>query len=169
VMLSADFADSRRFRMAKGFKLFRESHELTRIVIQSFDALTIQPRSHSSFAWPRRGLGKGTCFVHCNRLRSCHERTRWIILVNRVKTAPVPPHRAAERRNESFASTRWTVVLEAGDSATASAHALNALSELCRIYWRPLYAVLRKQGYGLGMPSLSGTQIGNFGGPERLA
>ena len=40
------------------------------------------------------------------------------------------------------------MVLEAGDSATASAHALSALSELCQIYWRPLYAFLRKQGYG---------------------
>jgi DNA-directed RNA polymerase specialized sigma24 family protein len=37
--------------------------------------------------------------------------------------------------------------LEAGDSAAASAHALGALSELCQIYWRPLYAFLRKQGY----------------------
>ncbi|HEY7001630.1 MAG TPA: hypothetical protein VH330_07800 [Candidatus Udaeobacter sp.] len=66
-----------------------------------------------------------------------------------MKTAPIPPDRAAEGRIESFASTRWTMVLEAGDSATASAHALNALSELCGIYWRPLYAFLRKQGYGL--------------------
>jgi RNA polymerase sigma-70 factor (ECF subfamily) len=40
------------------------------------------------------------------------------------------------------------MVLEAGDSANASAHALSALSELCQIYWRPLYAFLRKQGYG---------------------
>jgi RNA polymerase sigma factor (sigma-70 family) len=40
------------------------------------------------------------------------------------------------------------MVLEAGDSATASVHALGALSELCQIYWRPLYAFLRKQGYG---------------------
>jgi DNA-directed RNA polymerase specialized sigma24 family protein len=51
-------------------------------------------------------------------------------------------------RNQLFASTRWTMVIEAGDSATASAHALSALSELCQIYWRPLYAFLRKQGYG---------------------
>jgi RNA polymerase sigma factor (sigma-70 family) len=65
-----------------------------------------------------------------------------------VKTASAPSRKEAESRVESFTSTRWTMVLEAGDSATASAHALSALSELCQIYWRPLYAFLRRQGYG---------------------
>ena len=51
-------------------------------------------------------------------------------------------------RNGLFASTRWTVVLEAGDSAAASTQSLNALSELCQIYWRPLYLFLRREGYG---------------------
>jgi len=60
----------------------------------------------------------------------------------------VPLRGEAESRDELFVSTRWTVVFEAGDSSTASAHALGALSELCRIYWRPLYAFLRKEGYG---------------------
>ncbi|SRR6266511_5996326 len=81
------------------------------------------------------------------RLLSCRERVVSHILVNSVKTASVPLGREAESRGELFASTRWTMVLEAGDSATASAHALSALSELCQIYWRPL-AFLRKQGYG---------------------
>jgi len=65
-----------------------------------------------------------------------------------VKTASVPSRGEAERRDESFSSTRWTIVLEAGDSAAASAHAISALSELCQIYWRPLYAFVRRQGYG---------------------
>ena len=58
------------------------------------------------------------------------------------------PQWEAESRDGSFASTRWTIVLEAGDSATISAHAFSALSELCQIYWRPLYSFLRRQGYG---------------------
>src|SRR5206468_1752805 len=66
---------------------------------------------------------------------------------NDVKTTRAPPPGDAERRDELFASTRWTMVLEAGNSTTTSAHALSALSELCQIYWRPLYAFLRKQGY----------------------
>src|SRR5215469_979955 len=49
-------------------------------------------------------------------------------------------------RQSSFASTRWTVVRQAADSQTASQHALSALTELCQIYWRPVYVFLRRQG-----------------------
>ena len=68
--------------------------------------------------------------------------------MNSVKTTRIPLSGEAESRDELFASTRWIMVLEAGDSATTSAHALGALSELCQIYWRPLYAFLRRQAYG---------------------
>jgi RNA polymerase sigma-70 factor (ECF subfamily) len=49
-------------------------------------------------------------------------------------------------RDSLFASTRWTVVYQAADSQTSSKHALSALSELCQIYWRPVYLFLRRQG-----------------------
>ena len=49
-------------------------------------------------------------------------------------------------RDSSFASTRWTVVRQAADSQTASQHALSALTELCQIYWRPVFVFLRRQG-----------------------
>jgi RNA polymerase sigma-70 factor (ECF subfamily) len=51
-----------------------------------------------------------------------------------------------QTRDSSFASTRWTIVRQAADSQTASQHALSALSELCQIYWRPVYVFLRRQG-----------------------
>ena len=35
---------------------------------------------------------------------------------------------------------------QAADSQTASEHALSALTELCEIYWRPVYVFLRRQG-----------------------
>jgi RNA polymerase sigma factor (sigma-70 family) len=44
-----------------------------------------------------------------------------------------------------FTTTHWTVVLEAGDSESPEAQ--RAISQLCRIYWYPLYAYVRRQGY----------------------
>jgi DNA-directed RNA polymerase specialized sigma24 family protein len=49
-------------------------------------------------------------------------------------------------REGLFASTRWTMVLDAGESQTPPDQALSALSELCRIYWRPIFLFLRRQG-----------------------
>src|SRR5205809_3622411 len=58
----------------------------------------------------------------------------------------MPPAVGNTTRDSLFASTRWTVVRQAADSQTSSEHALAALSELCQIYWRPVYAFLRRQG-----------------------
>lgn len=44
-----------------------------------------------------------------------------------------------------FATTHWTVVLGAADSAAPGAQ--EALEKLCRIYWFPLYAYVRRQGH----------------------
>jgi RNA polymerase sigma-70 factor (ECF subfamily) len=44
-----------------------------------------------------------------------------------------------------FATTRWSLVLTAGGEATAGSRA--ALSELCELYWRPVYAFARRQGF----------------------
>jgi RNA polymerase sigma-70 factor (ECF subfamily) len=44
-----------------------------------------------------------------------------------------------------FATTHWSVILQAGRSESAAAQA--ALAELCRVYWPPLYAYLRRQGH----------------------
>jgi RNA polymerase sigma-70 factor (ECF subfamily) len=45
-----------------------------------------------------------------------------------------------------FATTHWSVVLQAGqeDSPKTS----EALAQLCRAYWYPLYAYLRRRGFG---------------------
>jgi len=44
-----------------------------------------------------------------------------------------------------FAATRWTVVLAAGQAPSPQAG--RALEELCRTYWYPLYAYVRRRGY----------------------
>ena len=58
----------------------------------------------------------------------------------------MPPALQTTTRDSSFASTRWTVVRQAAGSPTRSQDALSALSELCQIYWRPVYVFLRRQG-----------------------
>src|SRR6516164_7876138 len=45
-----------------------------------------------------------------------------------------------------FATTHWSVVLQAGTSASPQAN--QALEKLCRAYWLPLYTYIRRQGYG---------------------
>jgi RNA polymerase sigma-70 factor (ECF subfamily) len=49
------------------------------------------------------------------------------------------------KRDPIFATTRWTMVLHAGrlDAPETS----EALAELCRVYWYPLYAYVRRQGF----------------------
>lgn len=44
-----------------------------------------------------------------------------------------------------FATTRWSVVLRAGDSNQP--HSSAALETLCRLYWPPLYAFVRRRGH----------------------
>jgi RNA polymerase sigma-70 factor (ECF subfamily) len=51
----------------------------------------------------------------------------------------------ASTPREIFATTHWTVVLAAGQRHTAQAD--RALEELCRGYWFPLYAYVRRRGY----------------------
>jgi DNA-directed RNA polymerase specialized sigma24 family protein len=44
-----------------------------------------------------------------------------------------------------FATTHWSVVLEAQSESPA---AQGALEKLCRVYWRPIYSFMRLQGIG---------------------
>jgi len=52
---------------------------------------------------------------------------------------------ASSERQGRFATTRWTVVLAAGRSTSPQAE--RALEELCRAYWYPLYAYVRRRGH----------------------
>ncbi len=47
--------------------------------------------------------------------------------------------------DDIFVTTRWTVVLTASDGSSPQAE--HALEEICRIYWFPLYAYIRRRGH----------------------
>src|SRR5438067_1817028 len=49
-----------------------------------------------------------------------------------------------ESRAGRFATTRWSLVLAAGEQTNAAA--AQALSRLCETYWYPVYALIRRQG-----------------------
>lgn len=51
----------------------------------------------------------------------------------------------AENPARVFATTHWSRVVEAGDASSPNAQA--ALEALCRTYWYPLYAYVRRKGY----------------------
>ena len=46
-------------------------------------------------------------------------------------------------------TTRWSVVLSCSDSATDEEKAEAALAELCKIYWRPAFAFICRQGHSV--------------------
>ena len=51
----------------------------------------------------------------------------------------------AQNGGTAFATTHWSVVLEAQSQSPA---AQEALEKLCRTYWRPVYSFVRRQGAG---------------------
>ena len=59
-----------------------------------------------------------------------------------MATTLIPPARPSEAW---FVTTHWTVVLSAQHAGTA--RSAEALDTLCRAYWYPLYAYVRRQGH----------------------
>src|SRR6267143_1582743 len=60
-------------------------------------------------------------------------------------TSPTAIGGNAHHGAAAFTTTHWSVVLEAQGESPA---AREALEKLCRTYWRPIYAFLRRQGVG---------------------
>jgi RNA polymerase sigma factor (sigma-70 family) len=59
---------------------------------------------------------------------------------------PDPPLNDSRGR---FVTTRWSIVLSCSDSATDEVKAEAALAELCKIYWRPVFAFICRQGHSV--------------------
>jgi RNA polymerase sigma-70 factor (ECF subfamily) len=59
------------------------------------------------------------------------------MIENDASEVPVP------QANRRFASTRWSVVMAAGQRQSPESEA--ALATLCRLYWYPLYAYARRR------------------------
>src|SRR5512142_966517 len=57
------------------------------------------------------------------------------------------PHRSetALPSRAQFVATHWSAVMSAGEGESTEAQ--EALEQLCRVYWFPLYAYVRRRGY----------------------
>jgi len=47
----------------------------------------------------------------------------------------------------AFVTTRWSLVLSAAKSGSGEGDAQDALAELCRTYWRPIFLFVCRRGY----------------------
>jgi RNA polymerase sigma factor (sigma-70 family) len=54
-----------------------------------------------------------------------------------------------DRSPDRFSTTRWSVVLACADSADGEETARKALGELCKTYWRPIFAFVCRRGYSV--------------------
>src|SRR5437870_13573531 len=48
-----------------------------------------------------------------------------------------------------FVTTRWSLVLSAAKSGSGEQNARDALAELCRAYWRPIFSFVCRRGYSM--------------------
>jgi RNA polymerase sigma-70 factor (ECF subfamily) len=65
------------------------------------------------------------------------------------KRSVKPDDPAGGHFQDRFVTTRWSIVLSCSDSATDEEKAQAALAELCKIYWRPVFAFICRQGHSV--------------------
>jgi hypothetical protein len=46
-----------------------------------------------------------------------------------------------------FTTTSWSLILSGANSKGAEKDTRAALAELCRLYWRPIFAFVSRRGY----------------------
>lgn len=66
-----------------------------------------------------------------------------------TSSATVKPDTPLPDSHARFVTTRWSIVLSCSDSATDEEKAQAALAELCKIYWRPVFAFICRQGHSI--------------------
>jgi RNA polymerase sigma-70 factor (ECF subfamily) len=57
-------------------------------------------------------------------------------------------HEGAGEPHE-FVTTRWSLILSAANRASEEQKAHDALAELCRTYWRPIFSFVRARGHSI--------------------
>ena len=75
----------------------------------------------------------------------------WPCLTRRISLkSPVlssPSANEGTVRRGTFVTTRWSLILSGAGSKSKEQETRAALAELCRIYWRPIFAFICRRGY----------------------
>src|SRR3989440_2895661 len=66
-----------------------------------------------------------------------------------VQKSVKPDNTSNRQFQDQFLTTRWSIVLSCADSGTDEKKAQAALAELCKIYWRPVFAFICRQGHSV--------------------
>ena len=51
--------------------------------------------------------------------------------------------------NRRFMTTRWSLILSSLETQSDNEKAREALAQLCRIYWRPIFAFICRKGHSV--------------------
>ena len=66
-----------------------------------------------------------------------------------TSSATVKPDTPRADSHARFVTTRWSIVLSCSESASDEEKGQAALAELCKIYWRPVFAFICRQGHSV--------------------
>src|SRR6201993_3154538 len=81
--------------------------------------------------------------------QTCSSEEACVTTAQMTLSAAVKQNPPFSDRHARFMTTRWSIVLSCSDSATDEAKAQAALAELCKIYWRPVFAFICRQGHSV--------------------
>lgn len=103
----------------------------------------MNPHEHIGLARPAGRLVVGERPYRPNVFYSCKPRLR------KSSSAAVDPLvlKEADGESRNFATTRWSLILTSADIGADDQKAQQALSELCRLYWRPIFSFVCRRGY----------------------
>ena len=59
------------------------------------------------------------------------------------------PPAEADGADRHFTTTRWSLILSSVDADSDKDKAGEAIAQLCRIYWRPIFAFICRKGYSV--------------------
>jgi RNA polymerase sigma-70 factor (ECF subfamily) len=80
-------------------------------------------------------------------------RLKWesVFILNQAGRILILPgmSRDAAGNTGRFKTTRWSLILSSLDGESGETRAREALAQLCRIYWRPIFAFVCRKGYSV--------------------